>query len=108
MNHGAADGHADIFARNNTVTLANTVVQSTSTDPKSDMQIIGNFAEVTEGSAPEDGGVNTLSALGDGSTVNLSITNGYLNYSTSGNGCCFKLSGQRERSGSSFGERAAY
>ena len=29
MNHGSADGHADIFARNNTVTLSNTFVQMT-------------------------------------------------------------------------------
>ena len=85
MNNEDADGHADIFARNNFVTLANTVVQSTSTDPNSDMQIIGNAAHVYTTNGPQDGGVNSINAIGDGTTVNLSITDGSLSYTSSGN-----------------------
>ena len=85
MNDKAADGHADLFARNNVVTLANTVVQSTSTDPNSDMQIIGNAAHVYTTNGPQDGGVNSLNAIGDGTNVNLSITDGYLKYTYEGN-----------------------
>ena len=85
MNDKAADGHADLFARNNVVTLANTVVQSTSTDPNSDMQIIGNAAHVYTTNGPQDGGVNSLNAIGDGTNVNLSITDGYLKYTDEGN-----------------------
>ena len=85
MNHGSADGHADIFARNNTVTLSNTFVQSTSDSADDDMQIIGNAAQVYTSAGPKDGGVNSINAIGDGTTVNLSITDGYLSYTSGGN-----------------------
>ena len=85
MNHGSADGHADIFARNNTVTLSNTFVQSTSDSADDDMQIIGNAAQVYTSAGPKDGGVNSINAIGDGTTVNLSITDGSLSYTSDGN-----------------------
>ena len=85
MNDKAADGHADIFARNNTVTLSNTLVQSTSDSADDDMQIIGNAAHVYTNAGPQDGGVNSINAIGDGTTVNLSITDGYLEYTYGGN-----------------------
>ena len=85
MNNESADGHADLFARNNVVTLTNTLVQSSSTNEDNDMQIIGNAAQVYTNRGPQDNGVNSINAIGDGTTVNLSITDGYLDYSDSGN-----------------------
>ena len=85
MNNESANGHADLFARNNIVTLTNTAVQSTSTNVNDDMQIIGNAAQVYTTSGPQDNGVNSINAIGDGTTVNLSITDGYLSYASSGN-----------------------
>ena len=84
MNNEDADGHADIFARNNTVTLSNTFVQSTSDSAADDMQIIGNAAHVYTANGPNKG-VNSLNAIGDGTTVNLSITGGSLSYASEGN-----------------------
>ena len=84
MNNVGADGHADLFARNNFVTLTNTVVQSSSTSADADMQIIGNAAHVYTTTGP-DKGVNSLNAIGDGTKVNLSITGGSLSYTSGGN-----------------------
>ena len=85
MNHGAADGSANLVARDNIVTLSNMTVESTATDDTNDMLLIGNAAQVETTAAPGDNGQNSASAIGDGTKVNLSISNSTLSYVTSGN-----------------------
>ena len=84
MNISDADGSANLIARDNIVTLSNMTVNSTATDNKNDMLLIGNAAQVQD-AEPGDGGQNSASAIGDGTTVNLSISDSTLSYITSGN-----------------------
>ena len=85
MNNGDADGSANLVARDNIVTLSNMTVESTATVATNDMLLIGNAAQVEINDAPGDNGQNSASAIGDGTKVNLSISNSKLSYVTSGN-----------------------
>ena len=84
MNISDADGSANLIARDNIVTLSNMTVESTATVDTNDMLLIGNAAQVQD-AEPGDGGQNSASAIGDGTTVNLSISDSTLSYVTSGN-----------------------
>ena len=84
MNISDADGSANLIARDNIVTLSNMTVESTATVDTNDMLLIGNAAQVQD-AEPGDGGQNSATAIGDGTTVNLSISDSTLSYITSGN-----------------------
>ena len=84
MNISDADGSANLIARDNIVTLSNMTVESTATVDTNDMLLIGNAAQVQD-AEPGDGGQNSASAIGDGTKVNLSISDSTLSYVTSGN-----------------------
>ena len=84
MNISDADGSANLIARDNIVTLSNMLVESTASGAANDMLLIGNAAQVQD-AEPGDGGQNSASAIGDGTTVNLSISDSTLSYITSGN-----------------------
>ena len=84
MNISNADGSANLIARDNIVTLSNMLVESTASGAANDMLLIGNAAQVQD-AEPGDGGQNSASAIGDGTTVNLSISDSTLSYITSGN-----------------------
>ena len=84
MNISDADGSANLIARDNIVTLSNMTVESIAKVDTNDMLLIGNAAQVQD-AEPGDGGQNSASAIGDGTKVNLSISNSELSYVTSGN-----------------------
>ena len=86
MNNANANAGADLISRDNIVTLSNVDITSKADGSHTDvdMQIIGNFAQVLVNAAP-DTGDNRATAIGNGSTVNLSIDGGTLSYTSAGN-----------------------
>ncbi len=84
MNNAFANAGADLISRDNIVTLSNVDITSTSANSGADMQLVGNFAQVLVNDAP-DTGDNRATAIGNGSTVNLSIDGGRLSYTSAGN-----------------------
>ena len=80
MNTDDANGSSDIFARNNYVNLSNVAVSNSAADPSTDgvLQVVGNMAVATDlTAAPNDTRKhNNVSAIGDGTTVNLKIDGG--------------------------------
>ena len=85
MNTTDADGSSDIFARNNFVTLTNVAVSNSASDPTSGtLQVVGNMALANPNNAPSGTGKhNNVSAIGDGTTVNLKIDGGNITNSSS-------------------------
>ena len=85
MNTDAADGSSDLFARNNTVTLTNVAVSNSASQPTDGtLQVVGNMALANPDDAPSDTRAhNNVSAIGDGTTVNLKIDGGTITNSSS-------------------------